>query len=104
MGNFNFLTLVSYINAISSESSSSLRFFPFHTLYLNDPWNLPSLAMSYEFHSHIGMEMSFSVVEILYQDIQEDTSNPDPSSSQTEETDPTLEPIWVSHSSSSHDF
>jgi hypothetical protein len=90
--------------SISDESSSSLRFIPFCTSYFNDPWTLPSPAMSYEGHSHIGMEMSLSIVEIVYQAIQEATVDPDPSSSWMEEVDPVLEPIWVAHSSSSHEF
>jgi hypothetical protein len=56
MGTFDFTTPISYINAISSESSSSMRSIPFRTSYFNDPWTLPSPTMSYEGHSHIGME------------------------------------------------
>jgi hypothetical protein len=81
MGTFNFSTPISYINSISGESSSSLRFIPFLTSYLNDPWTLPSLAMSYEGHSHIGMEIPLSIVEIVYQAIQEATADLDPPSS-----------------------
>jgi hypothetical protein len=104
MGTFNFLAPISYINAISGESSSSLRSVSFRTSYFDDPWTLPSPTMSYEGQSHIRMEMSLSAAEIAYQAIQEATVDPDPPSSWTKEMDPVLEPIWVVDSSSSHDF
>jgi len=62
MGTFNFAAPISYINAISDGYSSSLRYVPFHTSYLNDPWTLPSPAMSYEGNSHIGMEIPLSTI------------------------------------------
>jgi hypothetical protein len=48
MGHFNLSTPISYNNSISSESSSFLRFVPFHTSYINDQWTLPYSTMSYE--------------------------------------------------------
>jgi hypothetical protein len=104
MGTFNFSAPISYINSISSESSSSLRFVSFHTSYFDDPWTLPSSTMSYEGQSHIRMEILLSTAEIAYQAIQEATADPDPPSSWMKEMDHVLEPIWVVDSSSSHDF
>jgi hypothetical protein len=99
MGAFNFSTLITHINAISNDSSSSLWFVHFHTSYLNDPWTLPSLYVSYEVFSHIGMEMKLSTIEIAYQSILETTTDLDPPSSRIGEVDPILEPIWVIQSS-----
>jgi hypothetical protein len=104
MGTFNFLAPISYINIIFSESSSSLRYVPFHTSHFDDPWTLPSLNRYYEGQSHIGRAMSLSTIEIAYMAIQEATTNPNLPSSWTEDMDPVLEPIWVVGSSSSHDF
>jgi hypothetical protein len=42
MGTFNFLIPILYINSISDESSSSLRYVSFHTSYFDDTWTLPS--------------------------------------------------------------
>jgi hypothetical protein len=80
MGTFDFTTPIQHINSISSESSSSMRFVPFPTFYFNEPWTLPSLTMLYEGHSHIGMEIPVSVVEVVYRDILKAIADPDPSS------------------------
>jgi hypothetical protein len=76
MGSFDFMTPIHHIHAISSESSSSMRHVPFHTLYFNDPWTLPSLTMSYEGQFHIGMEMPLSAIEVVYQSILGATTDP----------------------------
>jgi hypothetical protein len=87
MGTFYFVTPISYINSISNESLSSMRFIPFRTSYFNDPWTLPSSIMSYEGHSHIRMEIPLSTVEVVYQVILEATADVDPSSSWKDEVD-----------------
>jgi hypothetical protein len=104
MGTFDFTTPIQHINFISNESSLSMRCFPFHTLYFNDSWTLPSLAMSYEGHSHIGIEIPLSAVENLYQTILEAIADLGSSSSWKDELDPILYPIWVIEYSCSHDF
>jgi hypothetical protein len=81
MGSFDFMAPIHHIHAISSESSSSMRYVPFHTSYFNDPWTLPSPTMSYEGQSHIGMEMPLSTTKVVYQAILDATVDPDPSSS-----------------------
>jgi hypothetical protein len=87
MGTFNFSAPISYINVVSDESSSSLRFVSFLTSYFDDPWTLPSPATSYEGHSYIGMAMPLSAVEIAYQAILEAVADPDPPSSRAKEVD-----------------
>jgi hypothetical protein len=67
MGTFDFMAPIHHIYAMSSRSSSLMRFVPFCTSYFNDTWNLPSPTMSYEGQSYIGMEMPPSVVEVVYQ-------------------------------------
>jgi hypothetical protein len=81
MGSFDFMAPIHHIHAISSESSSSMRFIPFCTLYFNDPWTLPSPTMSYEGQSHIGMEIPLLAVEVVYQSIIDAIADLDPSSS-----------------------
>jgi hypothetical protein len=77
MGTFDFVAPIHHIYAMSSRSSSSMRSIPFCTLYFNDPWTLPSLTMSCEGQSHIGMEMPLSVVEITYQVVLDSTTDLD---------------------------
>jgi hypothetical protein len=72
--------------------ASSMRSVPFCTLYFNDPWTLPSLTMSCEGQSHIGMEIPLSVVEIVYQAVLDSTADPDPVSSQIDEENLVLKP------------
>jgi hypothetical protein len=104
MGTFNFFAPILYINSMSDESSSSLRPVSFCASYFDNPWNLPSLTMSYEGHLHIKIAMPLYVVNITYQAILDASTYPDPSSSWMEEVDPILEPIWVVKTSSPLDF
>jgi hypothetical protein len=60
--------------------------------------------MSCEGQSHIGMEMPLSVAYIVYQVVLDSTVEMDPVSSQTEEEDAILQPIWATSSSCLHDF
>ena len=60
--------------------------------------------MSYEVHSHIGMEMPLSVAEIVYQSILDAIVDPDPFSSQTDEDDIVLELRWAIQYYCLHDF
>jgi hypothetical protein len=87
MGNFDFMSPIQHINAISSDSSSSMRSIPFHTTYFNDPSTLPSSNMSYKGSSEIGMEMPLSTAKVAYQVVQEATTDLDPSSSWKDEVD-----------------
>jgi hypothetical protein len=86
---------IHHIHVISSESLSLMSSVPFFTSYFNDPWTLPSLTMSYEVNSHIGMEMTLSAKEIVYQYVLDAMVDPDPFSLNKEKEDPILEPIWV---------
>jgi hypothetical protein len=81
-----------------------MRFVPLCTSYFNDPWTLPSLTMSYEGQSHIGMAMPLSTTEFVYQYILDATIDPDPSSSWKDEMDLVLELVWAAQSYCSHDF
>jgi hypothetical protein len=104
MGTFDFMTLVHHICTISNESSSSMRFVPFHTLYFNDPWTLPFLTLSGEDQSHIGKVIPLSATKVVYQACLNTSIDLDPISSQTNEEDHVLEPVWDTQSSCSHDF
>jgi hypothetical protein len=66
MGTFDFVAPIHHIYAMSSRYSSSVRSVPFFTSYFNDPWTLPSLTISCEGQSHIGMTMPLSSMEIQY--------------------------------------
>jgi hypothetical protein len=58
--------------------------------------------VSYEAHSNIGMAMQLSIVEIMYQAILKYIVDLDPPSSQKNEVDLILKPIWVVQSSCFH--
>jgi hypothetical protein len=103
MGGFDFVAPIHHIHAISSESSSSMRSVPFCTSYFNNPWSLPSLTMSYEDQSHIGMAMPLLATKVVCQSILDATANPDPFSLRTDEVDHVLETVWVVQASCSHD-
>jgi hypothetical protein len=103
MGSFDFMALIHHIHTISNESSSLMRFIHFCTSYFNDSWTLPSPTMSYKGHSHIGMEIPLSAIEVVYRDILDTIANPNPSSSLMNEVDPFLEPVWAAQSTCSCD-
>jgi hypothetical protein len=50
------------------------------------------------------MVMPLSTIDIVYHAIQEANAAPYPCSSRTEEVDLVLDPIWVAHSYSSHEY
>ena len=77
MGSFDFVTPIHYIYAMSSRSTSSMRFVPFHTSYFNDPWTLPSSTASFEGQSHTRMAMPLSVEEIAYHAFLDSYVDPD---------------------------
>jgi hypothetical protein len=104
MGTFDFITPIHHIYAMSNRYALLMRYIPFRTSYFNYPWTISSLTMSCEGQSHIGMEMSLSVVEIVYQVVLDSNVDPDPVSSQTNEEDLVLWPIWDTSSSCAHDF
>jgi len=103
MGTFNFMALVHHIYAMSSRSASSMRFVPFRTLYFNDPWTLPSSTASCEGQSHTRMAMPLSKTKISYQVVLDSFIDLDLVTSQTDEEDPVLEPLWATTVSCSHD-
>jgi hypothetical protein len=104
MGTFDFMAPVHHIYAMSSRSASSMRFVPFRTSYFNDPWTLPSSTASCEGQSHTGMAMPLSTTEIVYQVVLDSSVDPDPVTSQTDEEDPVLKPVWATSSSCSRDL
>jgi hypothetical protein len=91
MGRFYFVLPIHRIYSISSRSSSSMRYVPFHTLYFNDPWTLPSLNMSCEVQSHIGMKMPLSAIEVAYRVVLNTTANLDRFPLQIDKDDLVLE-------------
>jgi hypothetical protein len=44
IGTLYFVEPIHHIYAMSSRYASSMRYVPFHTLYFNDHWTLPSLT------------------------------------------------------------
>jgi hypothetical protein len=80
-----------------------MRFVPFHTSYFNDPWTLPSSTASCEGQSHIVMAMPLLTTKIVYQVVLDSSANPDPVTSQTNDDDIVLKPVWATSSSFSHD-
>jgi hypothetical protein len=95
MGTFDFSTQIHHVYAMSCRHASTERSIPFHTSYFSDPWTLPSLTSLIEGQSHAGMAMPLSTVEIVYQAILDSSVDPDPTTSQTDEEDPILRPVWA---------
>jgi hypothetical protein len=103
MGTFNFMAPIHHIYAMSSRSSLSMRSVPFRTSYFNDPWTLPSSTVSCEGQSHTRMAMRLLTAEIAYQTVLDSSTDTDPVTSQMDEEDLVLKPIWATSSSFSHD-
>jgi hypothetical protein len=89
---------------MSSRPTSAGRSIPFRTSYFSDPWTLPSPTSSCEGQLHVGMAMPLSAVEIVYQVVLDSSIDPDPVTSQTNEEDLVLRPVWATSLSCSHDF
>jgi hypothetical protein len=104
MVSFEFIAPVHHIYAISSKSCLSKRYVPFHTSYVNDPWTLHSSNASCEGQSNEGMAMPLSTTKIVYKFVLDSSTNPNLVTSQTDEEDIVLYPIWATSSSFSHDF
>jgi hypothetical protein len=104
MGTFEFVAPIHHIYAMSSRSSSSMRFIPFRTSYFNDPWTLPSSTESYEGQSHNGMAMPLSAADIPYQVVLDSFVDLDPITLKMDEEDPVLKPVWDTSSSFSPYF
>jgi len=99
MGTFDFVAPIHHIYAMSSRYALLMRSIPFHTLYFNDPWTLPSLIASCEGQSHNGMDVPLLVAEIAYRLVLDSFVNPDLVSLQTDEDDLILKPMWATSSS-----
>jgi hypothetical protein len=89
---------------MSSRPSSTERSIPFRTSHFSDPWTLPSPTLSIEGQSHASMAMPLLAVDIVYQAILDSSTDPDPATSQTDEEDLVLRPVWATSLSCSHDF
>jgi hypothetical protein len=59
--------------------------------------------MSCEGQSHVGMAMPLSTTEIAYQVVLDSFTDPNPITSQTDEEDLVLKPMWATSSYYSHD-
>jgi hypothetical protein len=77
MDTFDFVAPIHHIYAMSSRSTSSMRFVPFRTSYFNYPWTLPFLSASCEGQSHTRMAMPLSVEEIAYHAFLDSNVDPD---------------------------
>jgi hypothetical protein len=104
MGTFDFSTLIHHVYAMSSRPASAERSILFCTSYFIYPWTLPSSTSSIEVTLHVGMAMPLLVVKIVYQAILDSYVNPDPVTSQMDEENPVLRPIWATSLSCSHYF
>ena len=104
MGTFDFMVLIHHVYAMSSRLVSSGRSTPFRTSYFNNLWTLPSLTSSYEGNSHDGMAIPLSVAEIAYPIVLDFSADPYLVTSQMDEEDPVLEPVWATSSSCSREF
>jgi hypothetical protein len=104
MGTFDFSTLIHHVYAMSSRPASAERSILFCTSYFIYPWTLPSSTSSIEVPLHVGMAMPLLVVKIAYQAILDSYVNPDPVTSQMDEENPVLRPIWATSLSCSHYF
>jgi hypothetical protein len=104
MGTFDFSAPIHHVYAMSSRLDSAERSIPFRNSYFSDPWTLPSMTSSIEGQSHDGMAMPLSAVEIVYQSILDSFAGPNPVTSQMDEEDPVLRPVWATSLSCSHDL
>jgi hypothetical protein len=69
--------------------------------YFNDMWTLPSPSTSMEGGGNPSMVMPLSADEVVYNIVQQTSTNTDPAPSQ--EIDPVLEIIWAQYSLTTHD-
>ena len=104
MGNFYISTPILDIRSAPSGDSSPMSPVPFCTMYLDDPWTLPSLSTLYEDAIPTRTRMSLSISKVAYQVALEPAIDPGPSSSWKEEEDIFALPAWEVSSSHSHDF
>jgi hypothetical protein len=104
MGTFDFSTMIHHVYTMSSRPASAERSILFCTSYFIYPWTLPSSTSSIEVPLHAGMAMPLLVVKIAYQAILDSSVNLDPVTSQTDEENPVLRPIWATSLSCSHYF
>ena len=104
MGYFNISTPILTIGSTFGSESSLMSLVPIYTMYLEDPWTLPSLSTSDEYPIPTKMGMPFSTMVISYQSTLGLIVDPSPSSSQMEEEDSFAQPSWAVASSHSHDF
>ena len=67
MGTFNILTPILAIRSNRSSNLSPMSSVPFCTMYLDDPWILPSLSTLDEYARPTRMRILFSIAERAYQ-------------------------------------
>jgi hypothetical protein len=93
MGTFNFQASMSYICATpvgyqnSSSPASVTRLSSFITLYLQDPWVLPSSYEMVEGHTHVRMDTPLYRTKVAYQAIKKATVDSDQTPSWKKEDD-----------------
>ena len=81
MGKFNIAAPIIDIIYTPSSDSSPLSSVPFRTMYLDDPWTLPSLSTSDEDVRTTRIEILLFAAEVAYQAILDPVVDPGPSSS-----------------------
>ena len=79
MGTFNISAPILAIRSTPSSDSSLVSFVPFRTLYLVDPWTLPSLSTSNEYARTTRIRMLLFVEKVAYQTALYPTIEPGPS-------------------------
>jgi hypothetical protein len=105
MGTFDFpppSNDVKFISVVPDQPKAAIfQVASFRMTYFNDPWNLPSPSASMEGVGNPGMAMPLSTTEVVYNIVQQTSTNSDPTPPQ--ELDLVLEPIWAQESLTSHD-
>jgi hypothetical protein len=94
MGTFDYPPPHDDVKFISNHHKVEIFQVPlFRTTYFVDPWILPSPLATMDETGHSGMSMPLSTIEVAYSLVQQDSANPDPTS--TQELNPLLAPIWA---------
>ena len=85
IGTFNISTPILAISSTPGGGSPPLRSIPFRTMYLDDPWTLPSSSNSDEDTIHTRVEIPLSIAKTAYHAILDHIADLGPYSLQTEE-------------------
>ena len=104
MGSFKFSAPILAIGSTLGSDLPLLSLVPFFTMYLDDPWTLPSPSTSDDISITTKMDMPLYATQVAYQTILDSIFDHSPSSSRKKEEDLFSLPSWEVVSSRSHDF